>query len=394
MFRFSSLSSLMASTQIEIINTAYQAMKPPKMPPTTTKLVCFSFAAYAKNLIQNLRSSDVPVAGGLSNVEFSSIESLFNFSFPPDLRSILREGLPIGSGFPNWRSSSAQQLYILINLPILGLLKQISRRNFWLESWGPFPDDINRALEIAKKFLSKAPVLVPLYRNCYIPSTPNAAGNPVFYVDGEEVRILSYDITGFFQDFEFLNGGGGIRRSSANSRVNAPAWAAKSAREIELWTEVANKRRRVNAAASGAWWSGDDELSECLEEVSQKLREGGWREEEVREMMMMDGYDDDDQTGEVVIECGEGEGVGGGDLEEAMAWHVRTLSVVLLRAGWTMEDVVYSLDLPNDEEEAAVLDEKPTALQPDHGQDFQLHCRSKPSESTLQQLMHLQSLEV
>ncbi|KAF4402111.1 hypothetical protein CsatB_024080 [Cannabis sativa] len=387
----------MAPAQIEIINTAYQAMKPPKKPPTTTKLVCFSFAAYAKNLIQNLRCSDLPVAGGLSNVEFSSIESLFNFTFPPDLRSILREGLPIGSGFPNWRSSSHQQLHILINLPILGLLKQISRRNFWFESWGPFPDDINQALEIAKKFLTKAPVLVPLYRNCYIPSMPNAAGNPIFYVDGDEVWILSYDITRFFQDFEFLNGGGGIRRSSEYTRVNAPAWAATTAREIEFWTEVASKKRTVNSAASSTWWSRDEELGGCLEEVFQRLRGGGWREEEVREMMMMDGYDDDkedDQKREVVIECGEG--VGGVDLEEAMAWHVRTLSVVLLRAGWTMEDVVYSLDLPNDEEEVAVLDEKPTTttLQPSHAQDFQLHCRSNPSESNLQQSMHLQSLEV
>ena len=29
--------------------------------------------------------------------------------------------------------------------------------------------------------------------------------------------------------------------------------------------------------------------------------------------------------------------------KEAMAWHVRVLSLVLLRGGWNREDVVYSL---------------------------------------------------
>ncbi|PON35631.1 hypothetical protein PanWU01x14_334710 [Parasponia andersonii] len=368
--------------------------RPPKKPSSkttanaTTKLVCFSFAAYAKTLISQLHYSDVPVSDGLSNVEFASVESVFAFSFPPDLRSILREGLPIASGFPNWRSSSPQQLHVLVNLPILGLLKQISRRNFWFEHWGPLPDDANQALEIARKRLSKAPVLVPLYRNCYIPATPNEAGNPVFYVDGEDVRILSYDIAGFFQEFEFLNGGGGIRRRK--SWVNAaPAWAAKAARDIEFWTEAAEERRRITAEARGAWWSGAG-LGACLEEVFWRLREGGWKEEEVREMMMMDGCDGPAKSGETVI--------GGGNLEEGVAWHVRALSMVLLRAGWTTEDVVYSLDLQNDNGEAAVLDgkPKPVALEFQHQQ--QLNRCSELSDhreiSSIERLMHLQSLEV
>lgn len=396
-----------STTQIEIItavNQNYQikmiTSKPPKKPSKTTtkttktKLVCFSFAAYAKNLIENLRSSDVAVAGGLSDVEFFSIESLFNFSFPPDLHSILREGLPIASGFPNWRSSSPQQLHILINLPILSLLKQVSRRNFWFESWGPFPDDINVALEIAKNSLKRAPVLVPIYRNCYIPASPNDAGNPVFYIDGEEVRVLSFDITGFFQEFEFLNGaGGGLRRSSGNSKVNAPAWAAKTAREIEFWTEAADRRLRLDAAARGAWWigAGEAELGGCLDEVFWRLREGGWKEEEVREMLMMtDGCDDSKKRStEMVIECRRG---GARDFQAGMAWHMQTLSMVLLRAGWTTEDVVYSLDLQNDNDVVAVLDGKPPP--PSRLDLQQLNCGSKLSDHRESLITHLQSLEV
>ncbi|KAJ4949832.1 hypothetical protein NE237_008309 [Protea cynaroides] len=55
--------------------------------------VRFSFAAYAKNVINHLKKCKIPIDDGLSDDEFSSIESTFGFSFPPDLRSILREGL-------------------------------------------------------------------------------------------------------------------------------------------------------------------------------------------------------------------------------------------------------------------------------------------------------------
>lgn len=202
---------------------------------------------------------------------------------------------------------------------------------------------MNRALDVAKRFLNRAPVLVPIFRNCYIPSSPNVAGNPIISVGAENVRVLSCDITGFFQEFDFLHGGGGSGLSKRLT-VNVPAWAAKAARRIEFWTEVAE-----GGDTRGGWWSG--ELGACLEEVFWVLRDGGWTEEEVREMMMMDGCDDPKNgasgTTATVI-----------DDKESMAWHVRLMSLVLLRAGWTSEDVVYSLDLHDDGDEIGVLDGK------------------------------------
>lgn len=294
--------------------------------PTTQKpLVCFSFAAYAKALIDHLKSSNIAVFDGLSDAEFTSIEATFGFSFPPDLRPILQEGLPLDPGFPNWRSSSPQQLQLLLKLPTLGLLKLVSQRKFWCESWGGAdqPDDTNEALALAKRFLNKAPVLVPIYRNFYIPTEPNVAGNPVFYVNGGDVRVFSFDITGFFQEAEFLN-------ISRTSRIKAPAWAATAPRRIDFWTDVA-------ARGATRWWTNGD-LGSCLEGMFWRLRNGGWKEDDVREMMMMDGGDHERK--------GVGPGVANG--EEGVAWHVRVLSVVLLRAGWTREDVVYSLGLQDE----------------------------------------------
>ncbi|XP_073152505.1 uncharacterized protein [Henckelia pumila] len=242
--------------------------------------VCFSYAAYAKNLIHRLISSNVPVEVGLSDAEFSAVESSFHIAFPPDLRSILREGLPVGPGFPNWRSSSKQQLDILTNLPILEICREVSRNGFWPESWGDKPDDRDKCVNLAKGFLKKAPVLVPIYRHFYIPGTPCVAGNPVFYVHGGEVRLWSFDIAGFFQQFEFRITSGDsdkvLRRPRLSDLLTAPAWAATEARRIELWSELA-ERVGGNVAArgdqKGGWWSG--ELGGCLEDVCLRLREGG-----------------------------------------------------------------------------------------------------------------------
>ncbi|KAK9228488.1 hypothetical protein WN944_021439 [Citrus x changshan-huyou] len=308
-------------------------------PPRTTKLVCFSYAAYAKNLIDHLKSLNIPILPGLNDAEFSDIESTFNFTFPPDLRFILREGLPAGPAFPNWRSSSHQQLRILVKLPVLSLSKNVSLNNFWSVSWGQRPQNNNDALSLIKKLLDKAPLLVPIYRNCYVPSTPNMAGNPVFYIDTEEVRVLSFDLAGFFKqvdEFVKAGGGGGV--------LDMPAWAAKEPRTIEFWTDLAERGRRVLArcGSRGRWWRAGCEnthvgLECCMDEVFWRLRDGGWREEEVREMMMVvDGHDD--PTSEVQL---VGDSTGRGSVER----HVRLLSLVLLRAGWSKEDVVYSLNL-------------------------------------------------
>ncbi|XVE86937.1 hypothetical protein DITRI_Ditri18aG0075300 [Diplodiscus trichospermus] len=337
------MAATATTTQTQPPNSLLRA---PKRPPRS-KLVCFSFAAYSKTLINHLKSLNIPILPGLTDQEFSSIESNFHFTFPPDLRSILQEGLPADPSFPNWRSSSPQQLNILLNLPFLSLSKNVTLHNFWLDSWGPKPSDSNEALALVRKLLQTAPLLVPIYRNCYIPSTPNMAGNPVFYVDGEEVRILSFDISRFFQEVEFLRKGGVFKpfmRKKTNSvNKNVPAWAATAARRIEFWTDVAERGRKMVArGATRGWWSrGETEggagLGGCLDEVYWRLREGGWREEDVREMMMMDGCDHNDNKGKSGNHLVR-------DAEDA-ALHVRFLSVVLLRAGWTREDVVYSLDL-------------------------------------------------
>ncbi|KAK8923505.1 hypothetical protein KSP39_PZI019879 [Platanthera zijinensis] len=260
---------------------------------------CFSFAAYAKAVIDHLQSGGVPVASGLSDAEFNEIESAHGFHFPPDLHSILREGLPVGAGFPNWRLASPQQIQILLSLPISGLIYEISSGSplIWPAAWGPRPESHSKCISLARSILAGAPKLIPIYRHFYITATSNIAGNPIFYVRGKDVRCCGFDLADFFyrEEVAFL--------PAARLPAPAPSWAATEARRVEVWTDL----------SAG--------------------KEAGWREK-VKEMLLMGESDGVDQ-----VSGNEDEGEDRLDLLR----HVRILALVLLRGGWSAEDVVYSL---------------------------------------------------
>lgn len=174
------------------------------VPPTNPRKGCFSFAPLARTVIERLRKCQIQIARGLSDEEFCRIEAPFAFSFPPDLKAILQEGLPVGAGFPDWRSGGLKQLRLTLNLPIAGLSYEVARGRFWCKQWGPRPADTEQAVKVARVALRKAPILIPVYRHCYIPTSPNLAGNPIFFVCQEDVFYRGYDLAEFFEKESFV----------------------------------------------------------------------------------------------------------------------------------------------------------------------------------------------
>ncbi|PQQ09512.1 uncharacterized protein Pyn_36193 [Prunus yedoensis var. nudiflora] len=251
--------------------------KPPKpnsTVTTTTKkpLVCFSFAAYAKSLINHLKSLLSTSQSSKASPTQSSPPSKPPSTSPsrptsaPFSRKASPWAPPSPTGVPHPSSSSASSSASRPSASSGESLAEASGAS----RGAPSPlQAITIMLTWPRKLLVKAPVLVPVYRNCYVPSRPGVAGNPVLYVDAENVTVLSCDVTRFFcQEFGF---------------AHVPVWAPKTTRWIDFWSEV------VARGETRGWWSGNECLGGCLEEVFWRLREGGWGEEEVREMMMMDG---------------------------------------------------------------------------------------------------------
>jgi len=159
-----------------------------------------SFSVFAAKAIQQLKTKrKVPIEKGLSDEELMRIEAAFGFTFPPDLRAVLQQGVPVGVGFPDWRSGGSQQLRMRLNLPIAGLSYEVAQDRFWCKQWGHRPRDTENAAEIARANLKKVPRLVPLYGHCYIPSSPDLAGNPVFFVYKSDVICCGFDLGDFFE---------------------------------------------------------------------------------------------------------------------------------------------------------------------------------------------------
>ncbi|GER30887.1 hypothetical protein STAS_06844 [Striga asiatica] len=150
------------------------------LPPRNS---LFSFTPLADKVIAHLKDSGVPVRPGLTEPEFAVAEAEFGFAFPPDLRAVLSAGLPLGAGFPDWRSSGPARLHLRasIDLPIASISFHIARNALWSKSWGPRPSDPEKAMKIARNALKRAPLLIPVFNHCYIPCNPCLAGNPVFF---------------------------------------------------------------------------------------------------------------------------------------------------------------------------------------------------------------------
>lgn len=114
-----------------------------------------------------------------------------------------------------------------------------------------------------------------IIRYCYIFIWFNLVGNLVFYVYGGDVRLVSVDVGGFFKDMVFW------RKDFVFWRFGLLVVV----RRVEFWMEV------VECGFMCCWW-WNGELGGCLDDVMLRLRDGGWGEEDVREMMMIDGGDD------------------------------------------------------------------------------------------------------
>ncbi|KAG6605239.1 uncharacterized protein LOC111795852 [Cucurbita pepo subsp. pepo] len=318
-----------------------------------------SFSSLADEVLTHLRNSGVDVQPGLSDAEFARAEAEFRFAFPPDLRAVLSAGLPVGPGFPDWRSSGARlHLRSSLDLPIAAISFQIARNTLWSRSWGPRPAEPEKALRVARNSLKRAPVLIPIFNHCYIPCNPPLAGNPIFFVDESRVLCCGFDLSDFFERESLFrcsasdSDSGPLfskQRSLAEksfgsstnfSRRSLDSGVVKTPRWVEFWSDAAVDRRRRNSSSSSN--SSPDRffelprseipkwVGEYIGELGSVLRSGGWSESEVAEMVDVSasGFFD----GEMVMLDNQA-------VLDALLLKVDRFSGSLRRAGWSSEEV-------------------------------------------------------
>ncbi|RCV31481.1 hypothetical protein SETIT_6G181100v2 [Setaria italica] len=326
-----------------------------------------SFAPVAAAVLAHLRASGVAVLPGLTELELARAEAEMGFAFPPDLRAVLAAGLPSGPGFPDWRSRAG--LRSAFDLPIAAASLQIARGALWPRCWGPRPADPDRALRLARSAIRRAPLLVPLFDRCFLPCRPCLAGNPVFFVTDDRVLCCGLDVLHFFTRDSCFQPTLDPRAPLPLSRETPAATpctrrsldaacGGKAPRWIEFWSDAASDRRRRDSSSSEA--STASSLSSgCasppppprrsrtphwvdtyLDRLGSVLRQGGWRDTEVTEMVevaasgMFDGEEaaaPPEADPDAVL--------------DALLLKADRCSDSLRRAGWSSEDVSDALGL-------------------------------------------------
>ncbi len=146
-----------------------------------------------------LEAKGIRLAPGLTSEEFSAVEDLYDFEFPDDLRSMLREFMPVGNGFPDWRDPTGEFIVDGFGWPFRGIAFDIEQDSFWWSDWGPKPSDEAAALAIAREAVAAAPTLIPIHAHRYLPSRPRSAGNPVFSVWQADIIYYGADLRSYLR---------------------------------------------------------------------------------------------------------------------------------------------------------------------------------------------------
>jgi hypothetical protein len=151
--------------------------------------------------------------------EFDAIEQQWGFRFAPDHRAVLTGGLPVGQGWPDWRTAELSTLRNALAWPIEGLLFDVEHNGFWHADWPQRPESTAAALELADGALRRAPHLVPLHGTYYLPEGAHFAGHPVLDVFRSVVRPLGVDLVDWVEQ-AFGSGTGG-----RDPKVTVPFWS-------------------------------------------------------------------------------------------------------------------------------------------------------------------------
>ncbi|KAL7094496.1 hypothetical protein ACP275_11G106800 [Erythranthe tilingii] len=323
---------------------AAAATAPSAPLPPRNSLV--SFTSLADRVVSHLQNSGTPVQPGLSETEFALAEAEFGFSFPPDLKAVLSAGLPLGAGFPDWRSSGSARLQLRgsIDLPVASVSFHIARNSLWSKSWGPRPPDPETALKIARNALKRAPLMIPVFNHCYLPCNPCLAGNPIFYVDENLIFCCGFDLSDFF------DGGSDpkFQRSVSEKSTGLPLPSAdfsrrsldtisggRAPRWVEFWSDAAVDRRRRNSNSNSNPALPRSGMPEWVEgyvsRIGSVLRESGWAESDVAEIVDVaaSGFFDD---GEMVLLDSQ-------SLMDTLLLKADRFSDTLQKAGWSSDEV-------------------------------------------------------
>lgn len=137
---------------------------------------------------------------GLTEAELNALESRFSLWLNDDHRDFLAAGLPVGSGWPDWRGADEVTLRAHIGRPVRELLHAVREDGLWHPAWGDNPGG-DAALKLASAKLAQEPRVVPVYGVAFLKQGP---GDPTVWAvrdDGQGITVtaVAADLIGLAQ---------------------------------------------------------------------------------------------------------------------------------------------------------------------------------------------------
>lgn len=124
------------------------------------------------------------IGPGLTEAELNNLESRFSLWLNDDHRDFLSAGLPLGPGWPDWRTADEVTLRMHIGRPVRELLHAVREGRLWHRAWGEDPGG-DAALRLASAKLAEEPRVIPVYGPAFLKQGP---GEPTAWAvqDGDQ----------------------------------------------------------------------------------------------------------------------------------------------------------------------------------------------------------------
>jgi hypothetical protein len=159
------------------------------------------------------------IGPGLTGTEFARIERDYEFEFADDHRAFLAAGLPLNAPaakdqtwrkpWPDWRDGDPADLHEQLGWPVEGALFDVENNALWHPTWGQRPADTSTALNTARRCLTQASKMIPVYAHRYLPAGRGTHGHPVLSIYQTDIIVYGTDLADYIHN-EFSGSGRSI----------------------------------------------------------------------------------------------------------------------------------------------------------------------------------------
>ena len=92
-----------------------------------------------KSVLELFRLNGIETKQGMTEIELAEKERLYGIFFPPELRLLYTNAVPVAKGFYDWTDDSPENIWYIkkmIEYPIERTIHDVEYCRCWMDEWG------------------------------------------------------------------------------------------------------------------------------------------------------------------------------------------------------------------------------------------------------------------